>query len=314
MMSKLAVKIFLAYAILCFIWGSTWLAIRIGLESLTPIFSAGLRFTVASIFIYLLMKIKNISLQTDRVSLYLYLMMGFFSFVIPFGLVYWAEQFVPSGMAAVLFAVYPFWVVIFSYIRMPGEFIGFYKIFGTLLGFGGIVIIFSDSFSGDLTSYLIGMFAVVLSGIMQAWIAVSIKKLGHHLHPLSMNFVPMVIAGISMLFIALFTEDLTTIQVDQNAVLSVLYLAFFGSVITFTSFYWLLKRINVVILSLIAFITPIVALILGYFIYNEDLSTRHFIGTTLVLTGVFWANLGNLLKLRKGSVLKTAKEESNGDK
>lgn len=314
MMSKLAVKIFLAYAILCFIWGSTWLAIRIGLESLTPIFSAGLRFTVASIFIYLLMKIKNIPLQTDRVSLYLYLMMGFFSFVIPFGLVYWAEQFVPSGMAAVLFAVYPFWVVIFSYIRMPGEFIGFYKIFGTLLGFGGIVIIFSDSFSGDLTSYLIGMFAVVLSGIMQAWIAVSIKKLGHHLHPLSMNFVPMVIAGISMLFIALFTEDLTTIQVDQNAVLSVLYLAFFGSVITFTSFYWLLKRINVVILSLIAFITPIVALILGYFIYNEDLSTRHFIGTTLVLTGVFWANLGNLLKLRKGSVLKTAKEESNGDK
>ena len=314
MMSKLAVKIFIAYAILCFIWGSTWLAIRIGLESLTPIFSAGLRFTVASIFIYLLMKIKNIPLQTDRVSLYLYFMMGFFSFVIPFGLVYWAEQFVPSGMAAVLFAVYPFWVVIFSYIRMPGEFIGFYKIFGTLLGFGGIVIIFSDSFSGDLTSYLIGMFAVVLSGIMQAWIAVSIKKLGHHLHPLSMNFVPMVIAGISMLFIALFTEDLTTIQVDQNAVLSVLYLAFFGSVITFTSFYWLLKRINVVILSLIAFITPIVALILGYFIYNEDLSTRHFIGTTLVLTGVFWANLGNLLKLRKGSVLKTAKEESNGDK
>ena len=314
MMSKLAVKIFLAYAILCFIWGSTWLAIRIGLESLTPIFSAGLRFTVASIFIYLLMKIKNISLQTDRVSLYLYLMMGFFSFVIPFGLVYWAEQFVPSGMAAVLFAVYPFWVVIFSYIRMPSEFIGFYKIFGTLLGFGGIVIIFSDSFSGDLTSYLIGMFAVVLSGIMQAWIAVSIKKLGHHLHPLSMNFVPMIIAGISMVFIALFTEDLTTIQVDQNAVLSVLYLAFFGSVITFTSFYWLLKRINVVILSLIAFITPIVALILGYFIYNEDLSTRHFIGTTLVLTGVFWANLGNLLKLRKGSVLKTAKEESNGDK
>ena len=314
MMSKLAIKIFIAYVILCFIWGSTWLAIRIGLESLTPIFSAGLRFTVASIFIYLLMKIKNIPLQTDRVSLYLYLMMGFFSFVIPFGLVYWAEQFVPSGMAAVLFAVYPFWVVIFSYIRMPGEFIGFYKIFGTLLGFGGIVIIFSDSFSGDLTSYLIGMFAVVLSGIMQAWIAVSIKKLGHHLHPLSMNFVPMVIAGISMLFIALFTEDLTTIQVDQNAVLSVLYLAFFGSVITFTSFYWLLKRINVVILSLIAFITPIVALILGYFIYNEDLSTRHFIGTTLVLTGVFWANLGNLLKLRKGSVLKTAKEESNGDK
>jgi drug/metabolite transporter (DMT)-like permease len=307
-MSKLAVKVFLAYLVLCLIWGSTWIAIRVGLESLTPLFSAGLRFSLASIMIFVLMKIKSIPLQTDKVSIRLYLLMGFFSFVIPFGLVYWAEQFVPSGMAAVLFAVYPFLVVIFSFIRLPSESIGFYKIFGTILGFVGIVIIFSDSFEGDLTNYLIGMFAVVLSGIMQAWIAVSIKKFGNHLHSLSMNFIPMVIAGISMIVIAFFTEDLSTIRMDENAVLSVLYLAFFGSVITFTTFYWLIKRINLVILSLIAFITPIVALILGFFFYSEVLSTRHFIGTAMVLTGVFWANLGNLLKLRKGSIIKVKTE------
>jgi len=307
-MSKLAVKVFLAYLVLCLIWGSTWIAIRVGLESLTPLFSAGLRFSLASIMIFVLMKIKSIPLQTDKVSIRLYLLMGFFSFVIPFGLVYWAEQFVPSGMAAVLFAVYPFLVVIFSFIRLPSESIGFYKIFGTILGFVGIVIIFSDSFEGDLTNYLIGMFAVVLSGIMQAWIAVSIKKFGNHLHSLSMNFIPMVIAGISMIVIAFFTEDLSTIRMDKNAVLSVLYLAFFGSVITFTTFYWLIKRINLVILSLIAFITPIVALILGFFFYSEVLSTRHFIGTAIVLTGVFWANLGNLLKLRKGSIIKVKTE------
>jgi len=307
-MSKLAVKVFLAYLVICLIWGSTWIAIRVGLESLTPLFSAGLRFSLASIMIFVLMKIKSIPLQTDKVSIRLYLLMGFFSFVIPFGLVYWAEQFVPSGMAAVLFAVYPFLVVIFSFIRLPSESIGFYKIFGTILGFVGIVIIFSDSFEGDLTNYLIGMFAVVLSGIMQAWIAVSIKKFGNHLHSLSMNFIPMVIAGISMIVIAFFTEDLSTIRMDENAVLSVLYLAFFGSVITFTTFYWLIKRINLVILSLIAFITPIVALILGYFIYSEVLSTRHFIGAAIVLTGVFWANLGNLLKLRKGSIIKAETE------
>jgi len=313
-MSKLTVKIALAYAALCFIWGSTWIAIRLGLESLTPIFSAGVRFSIASIFIFILMRIRNISVQTDRVSIRLYLVMGFFSFVIPFGLVYWAEQFVPSGMASVLFAVYPFWVVIFSYLRMPSEFIGFYKIFGILLGFAGIVIIFSDSFAGDLTSYLIGMFAVVLSGTMQAWIAVSIKKFGHHLHPLSMNFIPMVIAGFFMVLIAFFIEDLSVTRIDLNAVLSILYLAFFGSVVTFTSFYWLIKRINLVILSLIAFITPIVALILGYFFYNEELSSRHFIGSAMVLTGVFWANLENLLKLRKGSFIKAESAEPTGDK
>lgn len=304
-MNKLAVKVFLAYAAMCLIWGSTWIAIRIGLESFTPIFSAGIRFCLASIIIFFLMKMKNIELQTDRESIRLYLLMGFFSYVIPFGLVYWAEQFVPSGMAAVLFAVYPFWVVIFSFIRIPNDSIGLYKIFGTVLGFGGIVIIFSDSFVGDITNYLVGMFAVVLSGIMQAWIAVSIKKFGHHLHPLSMNLLPMTIAGISMVVIGFFAEDLSEINITESGVLSILYLAFFGSVITFTTFYWLIKRINLVILSLLAFITPIVALILGFIYYNEELSTRHFIGAALVLTGVIWANLDNLLKLRKGSIIKT---------
>ena len=299
---------------LCLIWGSTWLAIRYGLESLTPILSAGMRFTLASVFIWALMKMQNISVQKDKVSVRLYLLMGFFSFVIPFGLVYWAEQFVPSGMASVLFAVYPFFVVIFSYVRMPSEKIGFYKIFGTILGFSGIVIIFSDSFKGDITNYLIGMIAVVVSGIMQAWIAVSIKKFGHHLHPLSMNFVPMVIAGISMVAIGFLFEDLSKIRIDQNAVLSLLYLSFFGSVITFTSFYWLIKRVNLVILSLIAFITPIVALILGFLFYREELSANHFIGSAFVLTGVFWANLGNLLKLKKEKIIKNLKTVASGEK
>ena len=299
---------------LCLIWGSTWLAIRYGLESLTPILSAGIRFSLASVFIWILMRIQNISIQKDKVSVRLYLLMGFFSFVIPFGLVYWAEQFVPSGMASVLFAVYPFFVVIFAYVRMPSEKIGFYKIFGTILGFSGIVIIFSDSFTGDITNYIIGMIAVVASGIMQAWIAVSIKKFGHHLHPLSMNFVPMVIAGISMVAIGFLFEDISKIRIDQNAVLSLLYLSFFGSVITFTSFYWLIKRVNLVILSLIAFITPIVALILGFLFYREHLSVNHFIGSAFVLTGVFWANLGNLIKLRKEKIIKDLKRVATGEK
>jgi drug/metabolite transporter (DMT)-like permease len=313
-MNKASLKIFLVYVIICIIWGSTWLVIRFGLEILTPMFSAGLRFVAASVFIFLLMKIQNISIQTDRVAIQLYILMGFLSFVVSYGLVYWAEQFIPSGMAAVLFAVYPFWVVIFSYIRMPGESIGFYKIFGTFLGFVGIVIIFSDSFSGDFTNFILGMIAVVLSGTIQAWVAVSVKKKGNHLHPLSMNFIPMVIAGVSMIIIAFFTEDLTGIRIGENAVLSILYLAFFGTVVTFTSFYWLIKKINIVILSLIAFMTPIVALILGFFFYNEELSLRYFIGTALVLTGVFWANLGNLVKLRRSSILKMAEEESIGEK
>jgi drug/metabolite transporter (DMT)-like permease len=304
-MKVTGLKIISVYAMLCFIWGSTWLTIRIGLESLTPIFSAGIRFSVASIFIIILMRIKGVRMQWDKISVRLYLIMGFFSFVIPFGLVYWAEQFVPSGMASVLFAVFPFFVAIFSYISIPNESIDRFKIIGIILGFMGIVIIFSKSLGGDITDYLLGMIAIVLSGIMQASIAVTIKKHGHHLHPLSMNFVPMVIAGISMLVLGLAFENISSNVYGRDAILSILYLAFFGSVVTFTSYYWLLKRINLVILSLIAFITPIVALLLGFLLYDEQLSARHFIGSTFVLMGVLAANLGNLVRIKKGTILKT---------
>ncbi len=295
-MKSSSLKIILVYVLLCLIWGSTWLAIRASLESLTPFISLGSRFTFASLFIFVLMKFKGISLQKDKESIRLYLLMGFLSFVIPFGLVYWAEQFVPSGLASVLFAVYPFFVALFSFYRIPNEIIGKLKIFGMSLGFFGIVMIFSDSFTADFSNLFLGMIAVALSGIIQAWMAVTIKKSGKHLNSLSMNFIPMLIAGFSGLLLGLLTEDISKIKIDETAITSVLYLAFFGSVVTFTSFYWLMKKINIILLSLLAFITPIVALLLGWIFYKESLTTEHIIGSILVLAGLLFANLEPFLK------------------
>ncbi|WP_337872016.1 EamA family transporter [Ignavibacterium sp.] len=295
-MSRETFKILFTYALLCFIWGSTWLAIRISLESFTPFLSGGLRFLIASVAIFIIMRLKGITLQKDRLSVKLYIQMGFLSFVIPFGLVYWAEQFVPSGLASVLFGVYPFFVAIFSYLMIPVEKIGIGKTVGMVLGFIGIIIIFSDSFSFTISDYLLGMFAVMLSGIMQAFIAVTLKKHGRHLNPLSMNFIPMLIAGIAGTLIGLIAENMSRVSFREDGILAVLYLAIFGSVVTFTSFYWLMKKINVVILSLIAFITPIVALILGWVFYNEVLTANHLLGSALVLIGLLIANLYGVLR------------------
>jgi drug/metabolite transporter (DMT)-like permease len=292
-MKSTPLRIFLVYLLLCLIWGSTWLAIRASLESLTPFISLGSRFVLALFFILILMKIRGVALQKDKESVRLYFLMGFLSFVIPFGLVYWAEQFVPSGLASVLFGVYPFFVALFSFFRLPDESIGKLKIIGMSLG---IVVIFSDSFATDFSNLLLGMIAVALSGIIQAWIAVTLKKSGNHLNPLSMNFIPMLIAGFSGLAVGLLFEDISKVRIDNTAIISVLYLAFFGSVVTFTSFYWLMKKINVVLLSLIAFITPIVALILGWIIYKETLTTQHIIGSLLVLVGLLFANLESVIK------------------
>jgi drug/metabolite transporter (DMT)-like permease len=293
-MKSESVKIILIYALACLIWGSTWLAIRIGLEDLTPLISAGYRFLLASMFILLLMKIRKIPLNTERLSIRLYLVMAFFSFAIPFGFVYWGEQYVPSGLAAVLFAVYPFFITLYSYYFIPGEKIDIYKISGILLGFTGIIIIFSDQLGGDFSAYLAGMILIVLSAMMQAGVAVTIKKYGHSLNPLAMNFVPMLIAGLVMLFSGFIIEDTSGNNFTSGAVLSILYLAFFGSVITFTSYYWLLKRVNILLLSLIAFITPVIALFIGWVFYSEEFTQRHIAGSAVVLTGIIAANGGNI--------------------
>ena len=301
-MKSTTIKIFFAYILLCLLWGSTWMVIRASLESLTPYISIGARFIMASFFILIFMKLRGVSLHRDKESIQLYVLMGFLSFVIPFGLVYWAEQFVPSGLASVLFGVYPFFVALFSFFRIPDESIGIIKIIGMSLGFIGITVIFSDSFTTDLSNLFIGMVAVALSGVIQAWMAVTIKKSGRHLNPLSMNLIPMFIAGISGILIGLMLEDLSKIKIDNTAILSVLYLAFFGSVVTFTSFYWLMKKINVVLLSLIAFITPIVALILGWIFYNETLTTQHIIGSIMVLIGLLSANLESIFKKKTSNI------------
>lgn len=282
------------YILICLIWGSTWFAIRLGLDSLTPLVSAGLRFSVAATVIYIIMRIRSISIQKDKISMRLYYFMGIFSFILPFGLVYWGEQYIPSGLAAVLFAVYPFFVALFTRIFIPEEKIGMVKIVGMIFGFTGIVVIFSQNLLTIGMNYALGMSAVLLSGLLQSTIAVSIKKYGQHLHPLSMNLIPMAIAGIGMLLLGILLEDTTHLKFDVKAVSSVLYLGIIGSVVTFTAYYWLLKKINIILLSLTAFITPIIALLIGWIFLDETLLPNQVYGSIFVLSGLLIANLSNL--------------------
>jgi drug/metabolite transporter (DMT)-like permease len=289
-------KIGAGYVLICLLWGSTWLAIKVGLESLTPFISSGIRFLLASLFIYILMLLKGIKTQRDPLSIKLYITLGFFSFVIPFGLVYWAEQFVPSGLASVLFAVFPFFVIIFSRMAIPSERIDFFKVIGVIIGFTGIVVIFWENISFDFDNNLLGMLAVLLSATMQAMIAVIMKKYGKHLNVLSMNLMPLIIAGVTLSFFGLILEDSSEWDFNLTAVSTIIYLSFFGTLVTFTTYYWLLKRMNVVILSLSAFITPIIALILGWLILGELLSLEAVIGSALVLIGILSANYTGLKK------------------
>lgn len=293
-MQSETIKIVLGYILICLIWGSTWLAIRLGLDSLTPILSAGFRFSLAAVFVFVLMKVRKIKLQTDPLSIKIYLILGFFSFLIPFGLVYWAEQFIPSGLASILFSVMPFFVFIFSYFFLKEEIISVFQIIGIIFGFIGVTIIFSEKLHIDFSNDILGMLAVLISSTIQAGIAIILKKYAKHLNPLSMNLVPLTIAGIFMIIIGLTFENITYNKFDFNAAFSVLYLAFFGTVITFSIYYWLMKKINLIFLSLSTFLTPIIAVILGWLILNESFSLQALIGSILVLVGILFSNFTNV--------------------
>ena len=304
-MKKESLKIILGYIFICLIWGSTWVAIRLGLDSLTPLISAGVRFLVAAIIIFTILKLRGSSISFDSKSIKLYLFMGFLSFLIPFWLVYWAEQFIPSSLASVLFGVFPFSVFIFSLFMLDAGAADKYKFSSVILGFVGIGIIFIEGIDVDIENHFIGLAAVLLSAIMQGLAAVVVKKWGGYLNPFSMNGPPLFIAGISMILLAFIFEDSSTWIFSQKAILSIGYLSIFGTILAFTTYYWLLQRINAVILSLSSFITPIIALILGWIILEEQLSNQVMVGTLFVLMGILF---GNLKGLKNAKLLKKRKK------
>lgn len=286
----------LIYFLICFFWGSSWYVIKLSLEYVTPLINLGIRFLISALAIYLVMIYTKTRLELSPVSVKLYLILGFFSYTIPFSLVYWAEKTIPSSLASILFAIHPFFVAILSSIFIKEEFLSMPRIVGVILSFIGIVFIFKDGLKIELSHYLPGMIAVITSALMQASIAVTIKKKGGHLNPLSMNFIPTLIAGIFLVIFGFFTENFNSNKFSIEAILMIVYLAVFVTVFNFTAYYYLLKRMSVVILSLTSFINPLIATFIGVIIGGEKLSKNISSGAFFVLTGILIANWEGLKK------------------
>jgi len=293
----LKTKVVLWLVVVCLIWGSTWLAIKIGLATVPPLLAAGLRFLLASLILYGMMLVRKENLPPGRPFRILVVILGLTAFSIPYALVYWGQRLIPSALSSILFASYPFFVAIFSHLFLPEERMTGLKLLGVLLGFVGVYVIFSSELAFDTNVAVGGMAAIVISALIQAGSLVYLKRYGQAFSPISLNFVSMSIGALLLLLGSVTTENYATVVFTNKAVLSILFLALFGNVVAFVSYFWLVKHVETVLLAMTSFVTPIIAVTLGAAILGESLSHRIFSGATLVLCGILAANGKDLAKL-----------------
>jgi drug/metabolite transporter (DMT)-like permease len=298
------VKIVIGFIVISLIWGTTWFAIKVGLDSIPPLYSISMRFILASIILCVLLKFRKESLPLNSGSILQYFNLAFLSFSIPFILVYWGEQFIASGMAAIIFSLYPFVVALGSHIILSKERLDRETLIGLLLSFIGIIVIFWKELNfADQNA--MGMIAVLGSTILQGISLVLVKKTNHGTSPIALTLGGMILSVPVVLLTAFFFEDYTLIHYTTSGVISVCYLGTIGSVVTFVIYYWLLERIQTVYLSLVSFVTPVIAVVVGIIFLNESLSSQFIIGSIFVLLGIITANKNNLLvavHMKKGKL------------
>ncbi|MBI5020181.1 MAG: EamA family transporter [Ignavibacteriales bacterium] len=287
------------FILISIIWGSTWLVIKVGLTSITPLYGISFRFMIAAGILAIMMKMRGEKLYFDRSSVIQYINLAVLSFSFPFALVYWGEQYIASGLASVLFGAYPFVVAFGSHLYLPTERLNVLKSIGIVLGFSGIIIIFwTDLHLGSAN--VLGMSAILLSTVLQGTSLVILKRINHPMSPTALSLGGMLFGLLIMIPLAIIFEDISSLKFDGSGVGSILYLSTFGTVVTFVTYYWLMKRVEVVYLSLVSFVTPILAVALGSILLNEKLSGQIFFGTGFVLIGILTANGGDLtLQIKK---------------
>jgi drug/metabolite transporter (DMT)-like permease len=284
------VKIWLGFVIVSWVWGSTWLAIKIGLHSVPPMIGAGLRFVIASVILYGVVRVRRIEIPVTPDLKRLYLILIFLSYAIPFGVVYWCQQFIPTGLSSILFGAYPLWVALLSHFLLANERLDLYKFIGIVVGFVGVYIIFSRDIHWTDSRGFLGMFGILSTTLMQAFALVMIKKYAQPVSPFALNLVGMSVAGVLLFVAGVVFESLSATTWDGAAIGSILYLAVVGSVIAFVTYHWLLKRVEAVFLSLVSFINPVIAVILGAVVLNESLAPSVFAGAGFVFVGILVAN------------------------
>jgi drug/metabolite transporter (DMT)-like permease len=278
-------KILLVWLFLCVIWGTTWIFIKLGLADLPPISFAALRFTVSCVLLFPILLWQGSEFPKTRGFWPITILTGILQFFFNYGLLFWGEQFITSGLAAVLQAAIPAFGLVLARIFVGEEITGL-KIISILLGISGVGVIFYEQLSLNGTLALLGSLAVVIGAFGAALASVLTKAKLQGLNPASVVFWQMLIGQIPLWIVGLSVEgNPVKFYWTGQAVICVLYLAIVGSIAAFWLYYWLLGKIDVTKAMMIAFVTPLVAVFVGSF-FGEKLNIQTVFGGLLILGSV----------------------------
>jgi drug/metabolite transporter (DMT)-like permease len=275
------------WLLLCGIWGSTWAFIKVGLRDLPPLTFVAVRFAVAIAVLLLIARLRRARWPRTRAEWRLLAVTGVLAFTINYGLIFWGEQYVSSGLAALLQATIPLFGLLIAHRVLPGEPLTAARLAGVFVGLTGVGLIFSDQLAlGDVRA-LWGGAAIVVGASAAAYSGVLVKARARDFDISVLAAGQMMCGLVPVAAYALLREgNPFGVRWTVSAAVSVLYLALVGSVAAFLLYYWLVRHMAVTNTQLIALVTPAVAVLVGVVFLGEALTWRVAAGGLAIFAGV----------------------------
>jgi drug/metabolite transporter (DMT)-like permease len=279
------IRVALAFFAIYVLWGTTFLAIRIAVQELPPLFAAGIRFFIAGIVLYGFLSFRG-KPQPTRVQWRNLAIIGLLMFVAEYGPLFWAEKYIPSGIASLLAATLPLITMVLEVFILREQRFRLRLMVSTVVGFLGVGVLLVKNGGQHIPilpciAILAGATTWSLGSVLNRSLDLPESK------PLTAGAAMALGGGMLLLLSALFGEMRPTPHVSLRAALALLYLIFFGSLLAFTAYVWLLARMPATRVASHAYVNPIVAVALGYFFAGEVITMRTLVGAVLIIASVF---------------------------
>jgi drug/metabolite transporter (DMT)-like permease len=286
-----------ALAAVCLIWGTTYLALRIAVLHFPPFLFTAIRQTTAGLLLLIFMFMVAKASMPSRSHIIRQAIGGFFMISMGNGLVAWAEMHIPSGVAAILCSMMPVVVILINVMIDKKERPTIPIILGVIIGMLGIVLIFSENIAEfSNRQYILGI--IMTLGAVLSWAGGSIwiKKKNTESNPFVNAGIQMLFGGLWLFPLSLLFDDLSNVTWSAEAAYSMLYLIIFGSIVAYASYSYALKKLPMTIVSLYAYVNPIVAVLLGWLVLDEKLNTKVVVAIVLTVAGIYIVNKGYQLR------------------